>query len=195
MSILKSSCPEGCLSIFAEGLANVRILPSDKIAFPTLVADDPLPVHVFGADQAAVGDLEDPPGLYRFFFRIAGKAMLADLDLEPDGKLSFNSFLEGEGAELFDPVFQAVAEFAETVDDDFAISIIEVPALYEIALRLRGHKADFAFEVLRRGESGEGKAVPYIQYVAELSDDASRSYIFADDAQGPAIPENEGPGK
>jgi hypothetical protein len=195
MSIEKSLVPDECYPVLVEGLRNVRILPNDSITFSSLAAEAPLPVHVFGADQALVGDLNDPPALYRYFFKVDGKSMLADLDAEPDGKISLNSFLEGEGAEMFDPVFRAVSEFAKTADDRFSMSVIEVPALYETALWLRGQKADFAFEVVRGGELGQRAPVSFTKYVADLATAASQSYIFANTTRPSDAPKNDGPGK
>lgn len=79
MSILKSPGPEGCFSVFAKALANIRMTPTESITFPSPTTDEPLPVYVLGADQAASGDLNDPPTMYRFFFQMAGKSMLAVL--------------------------------------------------------------------------------------------------------------------
>jgi hypothetical protein len=188
-----SPTPAACLAALYAGLKNIRTATIDQVSFLALTADTPVPVRILGADQAAEGSLTDDPAIYRFFIRVNGKAMLADLDIDAEGGVSLNSVLEGEGAELFETAFEVLGSFLETSDERFKLSVIEVPALHEIALWLQGSNADFILEVLRRGELAERSLIPLVQYVAELSDDASRSYIFTDATLQASEAKNDGP--
>jgi hypothetical protein len=57
---------------------------------------------------------------------------------------------------------------------------LEIPALNEVALWLRGQKEDFFLEILRRGRQADFRTLRSREYLLDLSQAMEASYVFSD---------------
>ncbi|MDA5641493.1 MULTISPECIES: hypothetical protein [Agrobacterium] len=182
MAIIAPSNSEVVRETFIEGLANMiendEGVGGDFVSAP-ITGDAPLPVYTLNAQAAATMDLTQPPGGWRYLFSLGGVPMFADIVIESQDQLRFNSLTEGRAAEAFIEAFGWVQDFADTEADQFMLRIVEVPAINEVAVWLHGQKDDWIFEVLRRGKQATNRPVRVFDYLSELSADIEHSYIFS----------------
>ncbi|TCP80408.1 hypothetical protein C8J31_11677 [Rhizobium sp. PP-CC-2G-626] len=169
MSILSVDTPPNGLAILSRGLAAVGI-KVNAVAFDTRMRRSPIRVAVLGLDRVARGNVTPYCEMWRYFFTVNSNLMFADIDLkEEDGSLQFNSVAEGEGAELYLRGIEEAFSFGRGADDQFALNMVEVPALHEIAICMAGLQRDYAIEVIELGEFVGFPRKPYREFVAELT--------------------------
>ncbi len=150
MGLSNPHLPDGINNVFQAGIRNMRVSNLERLRIWPEEKYFPLCVCVVGLASVVTGDIDVKPSIWRYVFSVDGKKMLADIDEESDGSLSFNSVFEGKEIEMYGDVLREAENVASRGEEDFCLQILEIPGMSEIVIWLKGKDKNLIMELISR---------------------------------------------
>lgn len=138
----------------------------------------PHQIFTMGLDDITTGaglDRAQPAG-WRYLIEDGGQLIAsAESTLAPDGTHEVSQFTEGPFVAETDKAVKAVRKLPQLEAAGFELRLLRIPALYVMALWLHAPATDLLVPLAPSPIRKEGKPIPAVEFLADLSELASQA--------------------